>query len=451
MEKPQRLDDLLQSAYCDDDGSQLKKDMMKQHGVNVRQDECWGLFLLKYDIYRVNWGPGIAQQCRGVVFHHRAPGSDWLRLSRPFEKFFNSFEEGCTMDWAHFRSHPSEYRLVEKADGTCVELFFVPADRSASGEAFWCCSTLGECRAVPEERVGPFAVDFQSLIAKFSGETWPQWSSRLDVRLTYIFEMCGTKATRLQTVYEGPRIYLLATRQLDLSAGRSVELETATYNELLARCSNWLQQPVGIPCGQLDPSSLVDGEALRAEGTRLAHQLILRPGVTSVPEGWVLYRGADPVLKLKTDEYLASLKKPKELRGEDLVMACVGLVLDGKADDALQGDASELTRRTMASVSDYIASQVQKVLDVLSEWKSKHADVSPSKATIQVFFKFVSERCEQGSIAFFGMVLRKGKEICTSPQAPTDEDGVIALFKPLEKRYWIGAMQKQIKEANTDL
>jgi hypothetical protein len=92
------------AALCD-----TYKILAKRHG------EFPNLVMLKYSQIDSPMGERIVQQARGIILDE---ADDWLIVSYPFNKFFNSYEgHAATIDW-------STARVYEKLDGSLMTLYW---------------------------------------------------------------------------------------------------------------------------------------------------------------------------------------------------------------------------------------------------------------------------------------------------------------------------------------
>jgi hypothetical protein len=123
-------------------------------------------------------------------------GTTWEIASRPFSKFFNQNEGSSPVrDAPAFNAFCASHELffLEKADGTCVQLWF----DERRGE--WRASTLSYI--TPDEWVGQL---FWKILPR-------EATKILSPSSTYLFELC-CQENRVVTKYETDRIYLIGAR-----------------------------------------------------------------------------------------------------------------------------------------------------------------------------------------------------------------------------------------------
>ncbi|KAL6066152.1 hypothetical protein QOT17_009745 [Balamuthia mandrillaris] len=106
-----------------------------KYGVNVGIEGVFYLF--KYEVTVALEWPKEIRECRGIILQRsdlRAQPQEsasassssamWEVAARPFDKFFNQEESQCPFSTKQvFEQYLSEFELVEKADGSCIQLW----------------------------------------------------------------------------------------------------------------------------------------------------------------------------------------------------------------------------------------------------------------------------------------------------------------------------------------
>ncbi|KAL6053261.1 FecR domain-containing protein [Balamuthia mandrillaris] len=112
-----------------------------KYGVNVGIEGVFYLF--KYEVTVALEWPKEIRECRGIILQRSdlkaQPDSSsasassssalWEVAARPFDKFFNQEESQCPFSTKQvFEQYLSEFELVEKADGSCIQLWHCPEE-----------------------------------------------------------------------------------------------------------------------------------------------------------------------------------------------------------------------------------------------------------------------------------------------------------------------------------
>jgi len=85
-------------------------------------------YQFKYDMSLTeSWNEEV-KEARGIIFERRASNTEaegWIIAARPFEKFFNQQESECPISNPKvFADRCSSFAFSEKADGTCIQLWW---------------------------------------------------------------------------------------------------------------------------------------------------------------------------------------------------------------------------------------------------------------------------------------------------------------------------------------
>lgn len=276
----------------------------ERFGVSVRSEE--DLYLFKYDMISAKWDDDITHECRGVILRRTYyDGGHWDVASRPYDKFFNLSEGRCPVfEQEHLHAQLDECALVEKADGTCIQLWW------DAWKEKWRASTLGTITTsnIPEENF-TFADLFWKVSKLSSG------IHLLNKNTTYLFELCCDE-NRIVTKYATNQVVMLSARvhtgsDKEYTPGHRARATAGAYAhqcDLMTLCTI-LRNDMGCnvrPSRRVYPRHLniktradlvayIEAESERDE----QHD-------EKWPEGFVLYDAYNvPIAKLKNQRYLA--------------------------------------------------------------------------------------------------------------------------------------------------
>jgi hypothetical protein len=182
----------LNDNYAKGPDDTIAVHFMEKFGVNVKTED--DLFLFKYNQLSVKWTEKITHECRGCILSFREGA--WKFISRPFDKFFNVGEFYCSFNIDDFKDKKDQYSLVEKADGTCIQLYY-------DGK-FWRASTLG---SITPTEINDTGKAFDVLFWEMFGDN----VSDADIGFTFVFELCSWH-NRIVSKYPTPRLYFLGAR-----------------------------------------------------------------------------------------------------------------------------------------------------------------------------------------------------------------------------------------------
>eukprot|EP01114_Cavostelium_apophysatum_P024857 TRINITY_DN9909_c0_g1_i1.p1 TRINITY_DN9909_c0_g1~~TRINITY_DN9909_c0_g1_i1.p1 ORF type:complete len:439 (+),score=116.96 TRINITY_DN9909_c0_g1_i1:105-1421(+) len=217
-------------------------------------------------------------ECRGVII--RRESTSWKYASRPFDKFFNQNEgHSPVRDYRTFDSSCDEYSLVEKVDGTCIQLWYDQEKVSDAGNrGSWRISTLK--KITPD----PWVLTLFWKIFKLEN------CQKLDDRITYIFELC-CEENEVVTHYPDDRVYLIGARETE--SGRHftrLELDAAAAPIGVLRPRVFILKELGLNSLK-DAKDFIEKEALKSDY-----------GIN--PEGFVVFDKDAPLCKLKNVSYV---------------------------------------------------------------------------------------------------------------------------------------------------
>ena len=277
--------------------AELAQHFRDKFGVTVIQEQS--LYLFKYQHISANWDEPITQECRGTIVQHRGIripttyGRDlnartrhaWQLRSRPFDKFFNQHEGRCPLFGPEdFAAFTPELAMHEKADGTCIQLWWDPA-----GAGRWRASTLG---TITPHLVNEEAFTFEELFWRTCGFGGAHLETLLDKTETYLFELC-CDVNRLVTKYEHDHCMLLGIRNTltgdyhDLHGGHALAVCEGTNTRL----------PHHVPFKEAGITRLEEAQAFIERES-------VNPRYGEWPEGFVLYHQGAPIAKMKNATYL---------------------------------------------------------------------------------------------------------------------------------------------------
>lgn len=274
----------------------IKKHFYSKFGVCVKEEDCFLLF--RYGQYTAKWNQDVTHECRGAILHH--DGKRWYHKCRPADKFFNQHEPQCVINQTpeQFEHLADELTLVEKADGTCINLWFDFINES------WRVSTLGR---ITTTQIYGGGETFESMFLRIlfgkcitmhaAQETLNQI---FDKYHTYKFEACG-KENPIVTQYATERIFLIGARH-NKSGQHLCDSQLERLNQTAQSKNLWLRLPYKKSLTSLGLKSLADVQAYMEE----QYQNTEKFGVYA--EGFIIYWKNKPVSKLKNPGYIARHK-----------------------------------------------------------------------------------------------------------------------------------------------
>lgn len=255
----------------------IAQHMADTFGVNVVREG--DLYLFKYGQLTAQWSHKVTHECRGVIL--RRDNDLWKIVSRPFDKFFNRHEGHCLIfEPSAFEAQAPGLAFVEKADGTCIQVWF-------DGEV-WRASTLG---TISPKNVMGESFTFDHLFFETSGLD----TSLLVPGHTYIFELC-TDYNQIVTRYKENHCVLLGVRSLSdgslLSRGSEPVVNILRAHKKIRLPQHFTFEELGVKC--------VDSAHNYVESSKDDPWL----GVN--PEGWVVVcrETGEPKAKMKNSRYV---------------------------------------------------------------------------------------------------------------------------------------------------
>lgn len=263
--------------------------LKEEFGIKVRHYPEQDLHVLNYDQVESPKMHPIVRECRGLILDY-----DLNVVARPFDRFFNRGEadtdqyEYMVLDW------------FEKMDGSFIKVYM--------HQGRWHIGTRGT--AFAESDVNGFGITFEQLALRaFNADSMDhfqeicKWACMFP-EVTYMFELTA-RENRVVTQYTEARMSALAARNNN----------TGEYltREHLKRLKPFCE--------------VLDGIAGTAE------EMTFRANnLTGLKEGFVGYLNGVPVMKVKSDAYVAV----HHLRGEGLNPKRIAeLVATGEEDEYL--------------------------------------------------------------------------------------------------------------------
>lgn len=352
-----------------DGPDRLKEDFQRKFGVTVRQEE--DLFLFKYGIISSNWQEQVTHESRGAIL--RLENNGWTYAARPFDKFFNQHEGHCPIFAPDtFEKHLENTVLVEKADGSCIQMWH-------DGEA-WRVSTLG---TVTTKNVQGEGFTFSELFFNTIGMIY---LSELDPGFTYLFELCCdenrivTQYTHNHAVYLGARErrsgdYL---HQWELA----YDIDKGAFRNANVRLPKSVK-PEDKGLKTLDDVKLfVDSESQSEEYGKW-------------PEGFILYSldGFHPLAKMKNARYVSL----HHVGGGDVAHSknqIINAIFHGHIDDVYDV-LSDRLKKFADDIKQRSADLTQNSLDVIEKINAKDFPTRKSYAA------FLQDHADEKLRSFF--------------------------------------------------
>jgi len=315
----------LNANFKESSFEELANHFITEFGVNVKKFE--NKYVFKYDTILAKYNKAITHECRGIILY-KLEGV-WSYHSIPFKKFFN-IEEGKHIYYfpEYLNSHLKNIRLLEKKDGSCIQVAFDHEDN------IWRASTLG---SVQTERVFDYPFIFSELFWKIFKDAFKFVKGN-----TYIFEMCS-QCNKVVTGYAEDHLTLLAIRKSDFSMMLRSDLEEIVKGTLI-RLPNFID----IAFNNYDEiNQFTENESLKEDV------------YGKIPEGFVGYDLTlnIPIFKKKNRRYLVA----HQLNTGDprfiLKNICLA-VFNGTIDDYYISLSDEN--------KEYVARLGQKLVDIQS-------------------------------------------------------------------------------------
>lgn len=244
----------------------LEGHMMREFGVRVVREG--DLAILKYTNAAV-WASPVTHECRGVII--RDTGDLWVPVSRPFCKFFN-YNQGHVAEFDH-----GDLALVEKADGTCIQLWW---DES---RGLWRASTLG---TITTTAVNDLKETFEELFWRVSGLR--EYLDDFRKGVTYIFELCTTD-NQIVTRYDQDHVVYLGNRCAQTGEPQADCVLRHAFDAANVRSPHFINDSFA---SEEEVLAFVERESRNHE----------KYGQN--PEGFVGYVGGRPVVKYKNITYM---------------------------------------------------------------------------------------------------------------------------------------------------
>lgn len=249
----------------------LVSHFMEEFGVKVKVKDNLALF--KYDQLAVKWTNPIAFECRGTIMAFE--NNDWEIVSRPFDKFFNMHEFYCTFDENNFKNNRREYDIVEKLDGSCIQMYYWKNE--------WHVTTLGTLDTTP---INAGDITFKELFLNLFSLSRMDMTDYLHIDYTYMFELCSWK-NRIVTRYKQDKVVLLGARNKHTGTYLSMDYMKQVYKSR------------GFYFPHSADVNSIDDIAKFVEKKESYNDIDCE-----YPEGFVIYHNNIPVAKVKNHNYL---------------------------------------------------------------------------------------------------------------------------------------------------
>lgn len=265
--------------------------LTEAYGIKVKHYTENDLHVLNYDQIESPKMEPIVQECRGLILDY-----DLNVVCRPFDRFFN-FGEADTQKW-----EGQQFDWAPKLDGSLIKVYM--------HQGKWHVATRGT--AFAESNVGAWGITFAQLVYKAADVSSAEEFSEL-CRLsgmlpaaTYLFELTAME-NRVVTQYNEPKLTLLSARMNGTG-------EYIPYHRAYAQLPPFMARSVGF-----------------REGTPEEFQQKAN-ALKNLEEGYVGYYNGVPVLKVKSEAYVAV----HHIRGEGLNPKRIcELVASGEAEEYL--------------------------------------------------------------------------------------------------------------------
>lgn len=277
------------NKYYSESPAGIIEHFLEKFGINVKQSRVFPeLWLFKYDQMAAKWSFPLTRECRGAIVSFNE--GKWEIVSLPWIKFFNWDEPNCDLVSSdHENGFIENFYIAEKADGTCIHIYYYKGD--------WRVSTLGsiETGAYGKKMDNTFESLFWSVILA-TGHTREQFCSILDKhgRNTYLFELCTLK-NRVVTKYPESRVYLLGIREsrnsyrmYTLGEVQTIAIDLGVHFPRLVDIKGWSLSKV-IEYTEEESIKGVEGDEK-----------------IEYPEGYIIYDNVRPRAKIKNKRYLAA-------------------------------------------------------------------------------------------------------------------------------------------------
>lgn len=307
---------------------EIRAHMSTHFGVQTRHELSHNgddLFQLKYSQIARDFTKPVTHECRGVILRRDSQGN-WEVAARPFDKFFNLDQGYCPIfQKAEFEAEISDCLLVEKADGTCIQVW--------EDKGTWRASTLG---TITPQALQGGTKTFDAMFWEISGID----TNLLNPSCTYIFELCGLD-NQVVTQYEQDHVVLLGIR--DRETGSSYPIKP-----------HLLSDKVRLPF-----SYSAKGENIKTQDDLWAfvESHSSDPKYGKNPEGFVVYWHGRPVAKCKNQRY-QFLHRYSPVGGGSKGQI-IGALMTGCLDD-LYHDLTDTSRAYADKLQAYITESMKQ-------------------------------------------------------------------------------------------
>jgi hypothetical protein len=380
------------TVHTDGMSELLVSHFREKFGVVVKQEG--NLFQFKYHMIEAKWTLPLTHKCRGVIVKYNIDGT-WEYRSRPFDKFFNQHEGySPVFDQRDFANCAPRMCSVEKADGTCIQVWWDP------GHKKWRISTLGTITTLQiQDSDLTFDGLFRETVKDFENSTL--FKNDEAKEHTWIFELC-CEDNRILTKYESDRAFLIGVRHTEHGTFANDEimdeyvasLWTEGYTDIVRPSRIWLSK-IGIK--ELDQAiQWIESEAKKIDI------------YGEYPEGFVIYMDGKPLCKMKNVGYLQlhHVSGGDNLRTRNVIIESV---LRGTIDDIQS--ALSVRMKTFADRCRQVLIQKQ-----IETQKAVEEVASKEYETQKAFAMAVQQTAPKNMWAFF--FKNKDKILADSTEVP---------------------------------
>ncbi len=195
-------------------------DLEKEHGVYVSVSKNNRKISLNYDHIETKESDVLSWDCRGLILSkidfsefNMLPDNkidkniiigDTQIIAFGLRRFFNYGQGSTNINW-----NDSSLQIVEKLDGTLCILHMDPFTKK------WNVATrsVAEADLLMDNGIFTFRTLFEKALKDTCGQTFEEYTSKLDSKITYCFELT-TPYNQIVVNYPDNRITLLAVRNI---------------------------------------------------------------------------------------------------------------------------------------------------------------------------------------------------------------------------------------------
>jgi len=375
----------LNKMYQEFDDATLVETFSEKFGVKVQIEEHkdYSLYQFKYNMIEAKWSFPLVHECRGCILKFQ--DKKWEFKARPFDKFFNVGEGWCKLtERSTFDSLLSSMSFVEKADGTCIILWF---------NEHWRVSTLGKMNTTTTNVNGSNTYEtlfYKTLLFTPEVNKKAEFLDHLDRDHTYIFELAA-KENAIITQYNEDKVYLLGIRHNEKGFLMPQYTIDNFVEDMLNRFD--LNINLNLPKKVLPHEyGITDLDSAR-EWVNGEGRVLLEKYKIVNPEGYVVYSGPYPVGKMKNASYLML---HTQFSGNDA--HCLNSLIDNVFNETIDDVYEQLSDRNKLFV-DKVKERVQyfkdDIMNVMKEVRTTYFE------TRKEYALFIQSRANPRLQGFF--------------------------------------------------